>query len=67
MIRTERYKYVFSRTPRAVALYDLREDPDEDRNLARDPAHAATVRAMHDRLREVMARDGDAFVKEMSA
>jgi arylsulfatase A-like enzyme len=67
MIRTGRYKYVFARTPRAVALYDLREDPDEERTLARDPAHAATVRMMHGRLREVMERDGDAFVKEMSA
>jgi len=65
MIRTERYKYVFSRTPQVVALYDLREDPHEDRNIARDPTHAATIRMMHDRLREVMERDGDPFVKEV--
>lgn len=65
MIRTERYKYVFSRTPHVVALYDLQEDPHEDRNLARDGTHAATVRMMHTRLREVMEADGDVLVREM--
>jgi arylsulfatase A-like enzyme len=59
MIRTERYKYVFARKPRIAALYDLQADPHEDRNLARDPAHAATARMMHKRLAEVMSRDGD--------
>lgn len=34
-----------------LELYDLREDPLELRNLARDPAYAALTRAMADRLR----------------
>ncbi len=65
MIRTERYKYVFSRTPRATALYDLQEDPHEDRNLARTPAHASTIRMMHKRLMDVMERDGDPFLAQL--
>ena len=64
MLRTERYKYLFSATRRAVALYDLRKDPHEDRNLARDPAHAAATRQMHRRLMEVMTNDGDPFVAQ---
>jgi len=59
MLRTERYKYCFRSKPQAVALYDLQADPHEDRNLADDPAHAATVRQMHRRLLEVMATAGD--------
>ncbi|MBN1344261.1 MAG: sulfatase-like hydrolase/transferase [Phycisphaerae bacterium] len=59
MLRTERYKFVYRPKPRAVALYDLKEDPNEDHNLADDRAHAATVRAMHKRLCEVMKTDGD--------
>ena len=46
-------------------LYDLRNDPNEDHNLAADPAHADTVRAMHKRLMEVMTADGDPAVSAM--
>jgi arylsulfatase A-like enzyme len=67
MLRTDRYKYVFSKNPRALALYDLQQDPDEDKNLARMPAHADATRTMHKRLVEVMARDGDPFVKQLPA
>jgi arylsulfatase A-like enzyme len=59
MLRTARYKYSYGLRPRLLALYDLEADPLEDRNLAREPAHAGTVRRMHARLREVMASDGD--------
>ena len=58
-LRTERYKYTYAAKPPIVALYDLKADPNEDRNLAADPAHAATLRRMHKRLRDVMADDGD--------
>ena len=61
MLRTDRYKYSFGPRQRMVALYDLKKDPHEDRNLADDPAHAAKVRQMHGRLLEVMAADGDAL------
>ncbi len=59
MLRTDRYKYFYRPKPRMVALYDLKNDPHEDRNLATDTAHAKTVRQMHRRLLEVMADDGD--------
>jgi len=59
MLRTERYKYVCRPNSKLAALYDLKNDPHEDRNLATDPAHAKTVRQMHQRLLEVMAADGD--------
>ncbi|MBN2473346.1 MAG: sulfatase-like hydrolase/transferase [Pirellulales bacterium] len=59
MLRTGRYKYFCRPQPRAVALYDLENDPHEDHNLADDPAAAKTVRQMHQRLLEVMAADGD--------
>ena len=59
MLRTQRYKYSCRPKPRAVALYDLENDPYEDHNLADDAAHAGTVRMMHGRLLEVMAADGD--------
>ncbi len=59
MLRTERYKYVYRPKPRVVALYDLKNDPDEDHNLAADRGQAKTVRQMHRRLLEVMDNDAD--------
>jgi choline-sulfatase len=64
MLRTERYKLTYRVQPRAVALYDLLEDPHENRNLAEDPAIDPTVRQMHERLLEVMAADGDPLAKD---
>jgi len=43
-----------------AALYDLKADPDENRNLAAAPEHADLVRSMHRRLIEVMKADGAA-------
>lgn len=63
MLRTDRYKYTFCQKPPVIALYDLQNDPQEDRNLAADPAYAETVRRMHRRLREVMAADGDQLLE----
>ncbi|MFW6162670.1 MAG: hypothetical protein ACODAJ_07850, partial [Planctomycetota bacterium] len=59
MLRTARWKYAVGHRHPMLALYDLKDDPHENRNLARDPAHAATVRALHARLLEVMKADGD--------
>jgi arylsulfatase A-like enzyme len=67
MIRTAQYKYACAPKARITALYDLERDPNEDRNLARDPAHAPTLRAMHARLLEVMTRDGDPLAREFPA
>jgi arylsulfatase A-like enzyme len=66
MLRTARYKYVTAVGKGPIrALYDLQADPNEDRNLAPDPAHAETLRMMHRRLLEVMAADGDPMAKDM--
>ena len=40
-------------------LYDLNADPYEIRNLAADPAHAETLKAMRDRLDTWMEETGD--------
>lgn len=40
----------FARTKPKEELYDLQQDPDEIHNLATDPAHAATRKAMSDAL-----------------
>jgi len=66
MLRTGRYKYVCPAGKGPIrALYDLQADPNEDRNLAADPASAETLRMMHRRLLEVMAADGDPMAKDM--
>jgi len=59
MIRTAQYKYAIRPKPRAVMLYNLENDPNEDHNLAEDRAHADLVRQMHKRLLDVMIADGD--------
>jgi arylsulfatase A-like enzyme len=64
MLRTARYKYSFSPKPAMCALYDLQQDPHEDVNLAADPAHAETVRAMHRRLLSIMRADGDPLAED---
>jgi arylsulfatase A-like enzyme len=59
MLRTERYKYFCHANRKIVALYDLKNDPHEDRNLAKDPGQSKAVRQMHKRLLDVMANDDD--------
>jgi arylsulfatase A-like enzyme len=49
------------RYPRAneTQLFDLRNDPHEIQDLAEDPAQAARVRALNDRMKESLAQSGD--------
>ncbi len=47
------YRYI--NAPREE-LYDLQQDPGEQRNLALDPAHAETLAALRDRLNQLDAR-----------
>ena len=60
-VRNDRFKYIETRAKadldvvEFVELYDLDTDPEETRNLAQDPAHAETVRAMAQELREMRA------------
>ncbi len=67
MLRTERWKYFYRGKNKIVALYDLQNDPHEDRNLAADPRHAAQVRALHARLLQVMQADGDPLAERFPA
>jgi arylsulfatase A-like enzyme len=52
------YQYAFGKRP-AEELYDLRRDPDQVTNLADDPAHAGTRRALSDRLMKILTDAGD--------
>jgi len=65
MLRTERWKYAYGLGGRMLALYDLANDPQEDRNLAREKAYAATLRRMHRHLLEVMRADGDPLAAKL--
>jgi choline-sulfatase len=56
MLRTERYKYVHY-VGMPPQLFDLLDDPDETRDLASDPAHAATLAACEHELRAICDPD----------
>jgi choline-sulfatase len=58
-----RHKYVFNGFD-DDELYDLEADPHERRNLAADPAHAATLRAMAARMWAEVRRSGDRTLGE---
>jgi len=46
----------------AFELYDLESDPDETRNLADDPAHAATLQRLKEKLREFQQKTRDPWI-----
>ena len=48
----------------AEELYDLRQDPDELHNLAKDPAHASTLQELRTALDQWRKSVGDAGVSE---
>jgi len=50
-VRTEQWKYFrwMSGNPPIEELYDLRADPREERNLAADSAHAATLKELREK------------------
>lgn len=50
-------------SPPRVELYDTREDPDEIRDLASDPAHRETLRRLLGALREWAERTGDGSIR----
>lgn len=52
------YNYAFGKRP-GEELYDLRNDPEQTRNLADDPAFAAKKQEMAERMAKVLAEAGD--------
>jgi arylsulfatase A-like enzyme len=59
-VRTDRFMYARTEAGPWV-LYDLSNDPYELKNLADDPAHAATRELMEAKLAEWMKRTGDSW------
>lgn len=58
-IRNAQFKYArFIDEGNYEFLYDLKADPDELKNLAKDPAHADTLKQMRERTTEVVASYG---------
>lgn len=60
---SERHKYVYARQDREQ-FFDLREDPDELRNLADDPAHQSVKQAHRQALAQWMRETGDVITLE---
>jgi len=54
-VRTDRWKYFayYEHNPRIEELYDLQTDPFEQTNLAGDPKHADTLKALRDQTEEM--------------
>ena len=65
-VRDERYVYAryFTQTPVYEFLHDLREDPQELKNLAREKSHAAVLERMRRRLEELRAANGGPYSLE---
>jgi arylsulfatase len=53
-IRTDRYRYTMYPGGSGEQLFDLTEDPDEQRNLAGDPAQASVRQELRDRLMDLI-------------
>jgi hypothetical protein len=51
-VRDREWRYTMYPTGKGEQLFHLSEDPDEQRNLAGDPAFATVRRNMRDRLLE---------------
>ncbi|MGG5812128.1 sulfatase-like hydrolase/transferase [Falsiroseomonas sp. CW058] len=67
MLRTPRHKYVHY-VGAAPQLFDLDADPEELRDLAADPAHAALLRELEARLRAMLDPEAvDAAAKAAQA
>jgi len=61
LVRTPTTKYILWESKKE-ALFDLKTDPFEEKNLAPDASHAATLRRMKDKLRARMKETSDPAV-----
>jgi choline-sulfatase len=53
-VRTERHRYTVFGEAGKEQLFDMLDDPDEQRNLARDPSMAGVRQQLRDRLLELL-------------
>ena len=66
-VRTERYKYIHYFTePQEYELYDLKRDPNEDRNLYGKAGYEALTATLRDRLEALRKETGDDYVYKPS-
>ena len=70
-MRTDRYRYTEWRDfhtgkVRARELYDHDADPDETRNLAKDPSHAEAVQRLKKQLGKVIGKTGSGSSRQAS-
>jgi iduronate 2-sulfatase len=57
-LRTDRYRYTeWDGGEKGAELYDHQTDPQEFTNLAKDPAHAATVKELSAKLKELVTNE----------
>jgi len=59
-----RFKYIWRPTGGAEQLFDLDEDPKEERDLSGDPAHRATLESWRKRLIDRLSSRPEGFVKD---
>jgi N-acetylglucosamine-6-sulfatase len=62
-VRGAQYKYIrYYGIWDTDELYDLRADPQETRNLIRDPAHRATAARMNEQLFATLSETGGLYI-----
>jgi arylsulfatase A-like enzyme len=66
MIRTADYKYTLRTNNGTSTLYNLKNDPLENDDLATDPARQSILREMHERLINIMRTDGDQLFEKFT-
>lgn len=60
-LRDKRFTYAIYRRDKAELLFDNQEDPYQMHNLAKDPAHAATMKRFREMLASKMKSINDGF------
>jgi arylsulfatase A-like enzyme len=63
-VRTREWKLIRTPASQEVQLFNIKRDPWEKHNLARDPKYARTVATLDDKLRELMTEMNDPLPRE---
>jgi N-acetylglucosamine-6-sulfatase len=67
-LRTERYKLILNLNPRELdELYDLQNDPQEMRNLARQKGHEDLIKDLKRQMLELMREFEDPAIPAVQA